>query len=462
MPFGDLSYGSGATSTILHPLVAVAMLIAIALMFLLPRKYLIVLFLCMVLLVPLGQQLYVAGVHLYVYRIIILFGWVRMVGTGLTSKGGLFKGRYNSVDTVFILWTGFHVMSSLLLFKSGAALIYQAGFVWSAMGGYFLLRCLIQDDEDIHRAIKTFAVIAAIVALAMINEKLTMRNVFGLLGGVRLVPDVREGTIRANGPFQHAILAGSFGGTLLPLVYWLWKSREAKKIAVAGIIASTIIVYCAGSSTPLLAYAAGVFAPCLWPLRKRMRTIRWGIVLMLVGLQMVMKADVWWLIARVDVIGASSGYHRAKLVDVCIRHFRDWWLIGTDQMASWGWEMWDLSNQFVNEAETGGLAVLVCFIAIISICYGRLGKARKSVEGDRKQEWFMWALGAALFAHIAAFFGVNYWDQMHFAWLALLAIVSAATASRITKRVKEPEVELMEPPLAYASPSGPDRSAFHY
>ena len=49
-----------------------------------------------------------------------------------------------------------------------------------------------------------------------------------------------------------------------------------------------------------------------------------------------MKAPVWALIARVDLTGSSSSYQRYQLVDMTIRHFGAWWLIGTPDYVNWG------------------------------------------------------------------------------------------------------------------------------
>ena len=140
-----------------------------------------------------------------------------------------------------------------------------------------------------------------------------------------------------------------------------------------------------------------------------------------------MKAPVWALIGRIDLTGSSSGFHRYMLIDNCIRHFSDWWLIGTKDYNEWGWDMWDLSDQYVAYAVTGGLATLVFFIATISYSFRNLGIARK-YAGDKKSEWLLWCLGAALFAHVMGYFGIGYFDQMQVAWFALLAMISAATA----------------------------------
>src|SRR5208283_193587 len=143
---------------------------------------------------------------------------------------------------------------------------------------------------------------------------------------------------------------------------------------------------------------------------------------------LVMKAPVWFVISHIDIVGGNSSYQRAFLIDQFIRHFGDWWLLGTFQSDSWGFDMWDHTNQFVAEGESGGLATLICFIAMISVSFGMLGKARKAVEGDNEKEWMVWILGAALFAHVVGYFGISYFDQTRVAWFALLAMISAATA----------------------------------
>jgi hypothetical protein len=159
-----------------------------------------------------------------------------------------------------------------------------------------------------------------------------------------------------------------------------------------------------------------------------MRAFRWGIVLLLIGLQLVMKAPVWALIARVDLTGSSSGYQRYMLIDTCIRHFRDWWLIGAKSYNDWGFDMWDLSDQYVAYAVTGGLATIWTFLLVISRSFGRLGTARKLAAGEPEREWFIWCLGAVLLSHVVAYFGIGYFDQMQMAWYALLAIIGVAVS----------------------------------
>jgi hypothetical protein len=159
-----------------------------------------------------------------------------------------------------------------------------------------------------------------------------------------------------------------------------------------------------------------------------MRILRWGMVIPLVGLHLVMNAPVWALIGHLDLTGSSSSYHRFMLVDNTIRHFTDWWLLGSKYYDTWAFDMWDLSNQYVVYALRGGLATLVMFLLIISRSFSRLGTARRIIEGSRNQEWMFWCFGSALVIHLFIYFGVNYFDQMQFAWYALLAMISAVIA----------------------------------
>ena len=124
-----------------------------------------------------------------------------------------------------------------------------------------------------------------------------------------------------------------------------------------------------------------------------MRALRWGLVLFLSGAALVMKAPVWFLIAHIDLTGASSGYHRAMLVDQFIRHVGDWWLVGVKDASVWGFDMWDTCNQYVQEGESGGLVAFVFFLVVIVRSFARVGAARRAAVGIRDANGFsgFWA-----------------------------------------------------------------------
>jgi len=332
-----------------------------------------------------------------------------------------------SIDRVFILWA----LSCLIVFSvqwmDGQAFIKALGDCLDEVGGYCLFRFLIRDEEDVRLTIKTLAFVALVSAGFMLNEQVSRANLFAKLGGLPPTT-VRDGTVRSQAAFEVFITAGAYGATLLPLLAWLWSCGRRRIWISLAIVGAMVMVITCHASTTLIAGAAGIFGLCLWPLRRKMRLVRWGIVLVVVALHLVMHGPVWSLIEKVDLTGSSSSYHRYMLIDNCIRHFGEWWLLGVKDYNNWGFDMWDLSDQYVANAVTGGLLTLLLFIGIISRSFGSLGRARRAVEGNRKQEWLLWCLGASLFAHVVAYFGIGYFDQMQFAWYALLAMICAVVS----------------------------------
>jgi hypothetical protein len=429
------AFGSGVAETVAHPSSMAVLAVAAVLILTLPRKYVIAPLLLAVFLVPMGNVLVVAGVHITPARVLVLFGWIRLAWMKFSSQKKILRGRWNNIDTAFLCLAGFKAFAFILLWREIPAVINQVGVLWSTLGMYFLLRFLIRNDEDIQRAVQLFVLVAVVNGAGMASEHFTGRNLFGLvLGGVSPYSDVRDGTIRAQGAFAMTILAGTFGAALIPLMFWLWRSGRAKGAAAVGLVFATLMVVTTGSSTPLLGYVAAVVGLCFWPLRGRMGRVRWGIVGSLVGLQLVMKAPVWFILNHVNVFGASSGYGRSMLIDNFVRHFGDWWLLGTKSTAAWGWDMYDLCDQFVAEGAVGGLAAFIFFILIIKRAFAALGIARKRSRGDKGREALLWSLGGTLFAYIVAFLGISLWDQTEVAWLALFAMIGAATFASSEER----------------------------
>src|SRR6185369_2392603 len=435
-------------------IIALAVVLLTGLVMLLwPRKYLTGLFLTVGLLMPLGQQIVIAGLHFTMLRILLLFSWIRILIIFLSGGRDTLRFHSTRIDKAIVLWILSSVITFTLLWGETGAFVDRMGLVYNALGAYFLMRMLCRTEQDVDAAVKVLAGICAILALCMLNEQLTGRNLFSVFGGVPEFAYLREGKLRSQGPFAHPILSGTFGATLFALFAGLWWQGKSKAVATVGMLSSMTVAVTSMSSTPLLALGGGVCALALWPLRNRMRLIRWATALCLVGLHLVMKAPVWALIARVDVIGGSSGDHRYQLVNQFINHFDQWWLLGTKLVAHWGFEMADLSNQYVELGVTGGLATLVCFIGILVCGFSQLGKARKASEGNDAKQRFYWVLGAALFSNTVAFFGISYFDQIIVAWYTLLAFIACSTAEVLSHSAEKVLDEPMigAPVSAFAS-----------
>jgi len=167
------------------------------------------------------------------------------------------------------------------------------------------------------------------------------------------------------------------------------------------------------------------------------------------------------LIARTGGAMGGSGYHRAMLVDNFIRHFSEWWLIGTRNNAAWGYDMWDVDNAYVGAGVGGGLITFVLFVAILVYAYKRVSMSRKLIANCPRDASLVWALGASLFATTVGYFGIVFFDQSILIWYCLLAMISATATFAVKSRKSYPE--LMEDGQhsegRYKTPSIPEYSA---
>lgn len=448
-PHANVAFGGGPSESTISPIGLVAMTIAMVLILVLPRKWAIVPFLLFTFLVPL-EQFNVGGLHLFAHRLVVLCGCLRLLVKSFSAKR-IFAGGFNGIDKIFLVWAFCRVTAFVLYYQVGAAVVNQVGFLWDTVAGYLLLRYLIRNTSDIRRIAKVLVVIAVIMAGCMLYEQYHVKNLFALLMGGTVVPNIRNGHIRSRGVFEQEIIASTFGGTLVPLFIWLWSTSKAKVAAVLGLISSVVITVTASSSTGIAAAGVGIGTLCLWRFRKHTRKILLGFVAAIVGLACVMKAPVWFVLARVDLAGGSTGWDRANLIDQCVKHFSSWWLLGTADNVNWGFDTWDLCNQFVAEAVQGGLATLILFLVLIYLCFHAIGRARQTTH-DRAQEWLLWTLGCILCAHLAGFFGISYFDQMKYWWFATLAMIPASSiaapaVARMKKKSSQAEMEYTVPEI---------------
>ncbi len=412
-------------STFTNPLgLAFTVLMGILLV-VLPRRHAMIPIIAMVCYMTMGMRIMFGGMNFTMMRILLIFAWVRLL-----VRGEFRPINLNILDKMIIAYQISSIITYFLLWQTSDALKWTLGGAYNALGIYFFFRFLLRDKEDVVQTLKMAAVLILPLAGAMLLEQSTGHNPFAIFGGVPEMTFVRDGRLRCEGPFAHPILAGTFGATLMPLFVGLWQYQGRKKLfAILGIVAAVIITVTSASSGPLLTLVLAMIALSLWFLRLRMRLVRWGIVIGLFLLHLVMKAPVWFLLARVDVVNGSTGYHRALLIDRAIANFSDWWLIGTKSTEAWSSvddHLFDVTNAYILAGANGGLLTMILFIAIIALAFKAVGRTVRLWNGHKPQQdiRLIWALGAALFAHAATFISVSYFDQNFVNWYLLLAMIA--------------------------------------
>lgn len=408
--------------TTLHPLGLLLLLITAVTMLVVRRKLAITPMLVMACFVAPAQRMVVFGLDFNLIRIMILVGWIRVFVKNETTAF-----VWKTIDKVIIAWAISGLIAYVLLRGSSEAFIYKLGTSFDSIGMYFLFRCLVRNLDDVRHLVFSFLYLSIPVIVLLLIEKHTGRNIFSIFGGVPEFTDIRQGKFRAQGAFAHPILAGCFWVNQLPLFLGLWWHGTKKWLIVAGIVATLLIIYACASSTPVAGLGAVFLGTCLFVFRHQMKTVRWGVFATLVGLHLVMKAPVWHLISRIDIVGGSTGWHRYNLINQAIHRFGEWWLWGTISTAHWGWGMYDTANTYVNEAVHGGFLTFILFVIILVLAFQGVGRLLSTLENDRLNYIFAWALGVSLFTHCIVFFAVSYFGQIIVVWYLLLATIGSLT-----------------------------------
>ncbi|MFZ3103379.1 MAG: hypothetical protein WA096_01540 [Smithella sp.] len=399
------------------------------LMLFLPRRFAALPIIMTASFITLGQVINIASLNFTMFRIIIFFGLVRIL-----LRKEVFSIRLHTIDKILIAYIITSAIAYLLLRNgSGEAFTSQLGFIYNSLFLYIIFRSLIHDPEDIKLIFKMLVLVVVPLAVAMLIEKATGRNLFSVFGGVPEFTTIRGGRLRCQGAFAHPILAGTFGATSLPFMLALWfKGVGGKWIAGLGIISTTIITITAASSGPVVTYIVVIIGMAMWRIRDHMRAVRWFILLCLISLHIVMKAPVWALIGKASSVIGGTGWHRVMLIDAAISHFNEWWLLGTDYTrhwvptgVTWSAKHTDITNQFVSVGINGGFIALIIFIAVIVFCFKNIGIKLKEISAAGfPLKFTIWCLGVSLASHVASFTSVHYFDQIIVFWYLLLALIT--------------------------------------
>jgi len=394
----------------------------------LPRRRAFVVILFCALYTTLVPVVEIGQVSFTPIRLLLIVGGLRCIYKRETIERG-----FVGLDWIVLMWGFWNLLSSAGHWDPGKTLVYRAGLVADTCGLYFLTRVFCQSEEELVSLLKALALMLVPLAIEMIYEVMTGKNIFSALGGVPEASTVREGRVRAQGPFQHAILAGTVGAVILPLMLTIRKRHRV--FALVGCLACLVMVVASRSTGPILSAMSGIFALYMWCFRYRMRSIRWLALLGYLLLELVMKAPAYYLMARIDLTGGSTGWHRAELIRSSIVHLREWLFWGADYTrhwmptgVSWSAQHTDITNYYLKMGVLGGLPLMTLFIAQLWKGFqyvGRIVRYSANLDTPPKSPTVVWGLGSSLFAVAATSMSVSFFDQS----VSVVNFLLAATAA---------------------------------
>lgn len=379
-----------------------------------------------------GQGVVVAGLNFPIVRILVIIGLIRLAVRGEGVAGGL-----NLIDKLVIGWTCWLFFASFFhVWAPGSGPKYTSGALLNTTGFYFMIRSFCQDPDELVDVLTALCFILAPVAVFMFIEQTFKWNIFSVFGGVPDTPKLRNGRYRAQGPFNHAILAGTVGAACLPFAIAIWQRNRVASII--GILSCLLMVYSCASSGPIMSSGFAIMALMLWKWRPLVRVMRLAAVPTYMFLALLMERPVYFLISKIDLTGASTGWHRSFLIQQTIKHLNEWWLFGTDITIHWmprqgriSDTQTDITNQYIAYGVAGGLLCMGLVILIMLLTFRTVGRQVDTPNVPDGQAFLFWCMGSSLFSLAASGMSVGYFGQaLFFFWFPIAAMASFYLAER--------------------------------
>jgi hypothetical protein len=383
-------------------------------------------------------------------RVIILLGILRAM------KEGWFAWSIGeSRDRMMLVFAGLALLSTVAHgWEYDNPLTSRMRFVLDVCGAFLYARAFLYENASISRFATVLACVLTPLALMMVIEARSGRNPYVFIGVAKTFSLVREGGFRPQGPFGTPILAGTAGASAIPLLAMLW--WENRRVALLGLGAALTIVYCSASSGPIGTTMIGLGAIALWPLRANLRAFIAAGVVFLVFVHFIREKPVWHLMTLIDFVGGSTGWHRAYLIDMAVKHMGEWWFLGTDYTRHWlpyalatVPNHCDLTNYYIHLGVMGGLPLVLCLLVILWKTFRLvLGAVSKIGGAGTVAEFRLWCLGAALLGHAVTFLSISYFDQMSFFFWLLIGGAAGFVADAVSGDSREENAEPKPDPRA--------------
>lgn len=396
------------------------------------RQYVFAPLLLCMLYVPRANILNVSALSFTPLQVILLAGIVRVLGKGERLDGGM-----NGCDWLMVIWGAWMVASVGLHDTAGEQFANRLRWAYDGCGLYFLFRIAFGAKDAQRRVTQLLSVALLPLAIAMTVEHVRGYNVFSLLGGVPRVPTTRAGEYRAQGAFAIHILAGTVGALVVPLLANMW--RINRLFATGGLLACAAIINASASSGPVLTLMAGLVAMAAWRMRHWRRGMAWGALCLYLLLELVMEAPAYYLMARIDLTGSSTGWHRARLIEAAITHLSEWWLAGTDHTrhwmptgVTWSEDHTDITNHYIKMGVLGGLPLMMLYISVLWSALRSTGMVLSAADAPERQ-FAAWCLGAALFAVLVTGLSVSFADQSIALIYCLIALAESMRSGLMPK-----------------------------
>ncbi len=359
------------------------------------------------------------------------------------------KFKWSDLDT----WVAVSMMVysgvTLLTRPSLASIENRGGFIMDSWFAYLVARFIITDRATLISVIKFIGVFLVPLAVLGCIEVLTGWQPFlplrrfspWLAIASHVGGDMRWGLARAVGPFSHPILFGGGFAMFLPLIYYL-RYQKGYWHNLAYILSSVIVVGALSSLSvgPWVMVMVVIVCLAMEKYRIRSRPILILFVLASIVVEILSDDAFYFVFAEYTSTLGGAGWHRAKLIEVAIRHFGQWWFLGCrGQDPGWGhyfgMSFTDVTNEYILSGVKYGIAGVIVLCGTLATAFRGLMLAYKKAVLLVDKSLY-WSLGTALFSVAVAWMSVSFFGQLTPLFYVVLGIIGSSCIFPIGRKIR--------------------------
>jgi len=336
------------------------------------------------------------------------------------------KFKWCRLDTLVTLSMVVYVGAYLItrVNSLSATIEGRGGFLMDTWCAYLAARFIVTDRTKLISIIKCIGIALVPLAILGVIESVTgwqpfapLRRFSPWFAGGDFVAEGRFGFARAVGPFGHPILFGGGFAMFLPLIYYLryekkdWRSFAyiISGIAMLGALSSM-------SSGPWVMVMVVIFCLIMERHKHLLKPLFMFMIISCIIIGIASNRPFYHVMASWANPLGGAGWHRAKLIDVAIEKFDEWWMIGYgDKDPGWGHYFGmrnsDITNEFIlNGVRYGILGVIALCAVLVKAFHDLISTYRKQRHPVTKS--LCWAFGSLLFSVTVAWMSVNFFGQL--------------------------------------------------
>lgn len=393
-----------------------------------------------VMLLPPQFNLAIGGIVLPPFRIFLLASSLFIVRSFFRSELKMLVPDY--LVLLAVIWTAisFYINSDFENFITGS--VAQAADIGLS---YFFARAAFRSLRDVRMFLLMMAPIFAAVGVILALESVTKthllqplaRSLLSSTAGYYLV-DMRQGLMRAAGPFPHPILAGIVMTSLLGLYWFSGLRRLPFWMGVGAAVGGFFTVSSAGLLS--LTMGAGLIG-YNW-LSERIANLTWRIFFVVSGIvffvaELGTQSGTFNLLVRFASFNTVSSYYRTLIWTYGTMNVqkRPWFGLAYGDWDRPTWMMSSVDNFWLLQAMQFGLVPPLAYATVVVLSV--IALSRRSTHVNLVDQRSLRGIAIAVSVMSLAVISVSIWLSAQ-VWFYLLIGMSVSQGYAISARTKGP------------------------